>query len=193
MDENGGSVRTFQILEGFICRAASAVLHPTCLFSSPASQRRQRRSTPARKGYSITITAVRRFFDSDPPGDVELRRPNLPLETRYRLRPPRPPQHPQLTFIQLQNSQHFFSFSCGFQIYPVLMSRRAPNPAAERAAQNALTIKSLLKLEGNKTCADCKRNKREQDSEAEMQAPFTDLKCRRSKMGELESGNLCVH
>ncbi|POS84795.1 hypothetical protein EPUL_003919 [Erysiphe pulchra] len=39
------------------------------------------------------------------------------------------------------------------------MSRRTPNPAAERAAQNAQTIKSLLKLEGNKTCADCKRNK----------------------------------
>lgn len=40
------------------------------------------------------------------------------------------------------------------------MSRRAPNPAAERAAQNQQTIKTLLKLEGNKTCADCKRNKR---------------------------------
>ncbi|KHJ31161.1 putative stromal membrane-associated protein [Erysiphe necator] len=39
------------------------------------------------------------------------------------------------------------------------MSRRTPNPAAERAARNAQTIKSLLKLEGNKTCADCKRNK----------------------------------
>ncbi|KAK0120146.1 hypothetical protein ONS95_011553 [Cadophora gregata] len=39
------------------------------------------------------------------------------------------------------------------------MSRRPPNPAAERAAQNTQTIKSLLKLEGNKTCADCKRNK----------------------------------
>ncbi|KAL8357718.1 hypothetical protein RB598_002490 [Gaeumannomyces tritici] len=39
------------------------------------------------------------------------------------------------------------------------MSRRAPNPAAERAAQNTLTIKSLLKLESNKICADCKRNK----------------------------------
>ncbi len=40
------------------------------------------------------------------------------------------------------------------------MSRRAPDPRAERAAQNTQTIKSLLKLEGNKTCADCKRNKR---------------------------------
>ncbi|CAK7267618.1 ARF GAP with effector function(s) [Sporothrix epigloea] len=40
------------------------------------------------------------------------------------------------------------------------MSRRpAPNPAAERAAQNLQTIKSLLKLEPNKVCADCKRNK----------------------------------
>jgi stromal membrane-associated protein len=39
------------------------------------------------------------------------------------------------------------------------MSRRAPNPAAERAAQNQATIKNLLKLECNKICADCKRNK----------------------------------
>ncbi|KAI1504689.1 hypothetical protein F5X99DRAFT_347150 [Biscogniauxia marginata] len=39
------------------------------------------------------------------------------------------------------------------------MSRRPPNPAAERAAQNQQTIKSLLKLEPNKICADCKRNK----------------------------------
>ena len=41
------------------------------------------------------------------------------------------------------------------------MSRRGPDPAAQRAAQNSQTIKSLLKLEGNKVCADCKRNKRE--------------------------------
>ncbi|KAK3316187.1 hypothetical protein B0H66DRAFT_518973 [Apodospora peruviana] len=39
------------------------------------------------------------------------------------------------------------------------MSRRPPNPAAERAAKNQATIKSLLKLESNKVCADCKRNK----------------------------------
>ncbi|OTB09636.1 hypothetical protein M426DRAFT_316181 [Hypoxylon sp. CI-4A] len=39
------------------------------------------------------------------------------------------------------------------------MSRRPPNPAAERAAQNQQTIKSLLKLDANKICADCKRNK----------------------------------
>ncbi|PFH58040.1 hypothetical protein XA68_14243 [Ophiocordyceps unilateralis] len=39
------------------------------------------------------------------------------------------------------------------------MSRHVRNPDAERAAQNQATIKSLLKLEPNKVCADCKRNK----------------------------------
>ncbi|KAF2009619.1 ArfGap-domain-containing protein [Aaosphaeria arxii CBS 175.79] len=38
------------------------------------------------------------------------------------------------------------------------MSRR-PNPAADRAEQNRQTLKSLVKLEANKACADCKRNK----------------------------------
>ncbi|KAF4554338.1 putative ADP-ribosylation factor GTPase-activating protein 1 [Elsinoe fawcettii] len=38
------------------------------------------------------------------------------------------------------------------------MSRR-PNPAADKAAQNQATLKQLVKLEGNKSCADCKRNK----------------------------------
>ncbi|PUU72647.1 hypothetical protein B9Z19DRAFT_1096869 [Tuber borchii] len=38
------------------------------------------------------------------------------------------------------------------------MSRR-PNPAADKVAQNQQVIKSLLKLPGNKVCADCKRNK----------------------------------
>lgn len=36
------------------------------------------------------------------------------------------------------------------------MSRR---PGSDRAAQNAQTLKALVKLEGNKVCADCKRNK----------------------------------
>ncbi|KAM5377671.1 hypothetical protein ACJA88_006352 [Fusarium oxysporum] len=49
------------------------------------------------------------------------------------------------------------------------MSRRAPNPAAERAAQNQATIKSLLKLEANKVCSDCKRNKRHAPSEAKIE------------------------
>lgn len=39
------------------------------------------------------------------------------------------------------------------------MSRR-PNPAADRAEVNRTTLKSLVKLESNKSCADCKRNKR---------------------------------
>lgn len=38
------------------------------------------------------------------------------------------------------------------------MSRRL-NPGADRAAQNQQTLKSLVKLESNKSCADCKRNK----------------------------------
>ncbi|KAI9659594.1 MAG: hypothetical protein M1831_003675 [Alyxoria varia] len=39
------------------------------------------------------------------------------------------------------------------------MSRRPPNPGAERASQNQQTLKTLVKVESNKTCADCKRNK----------------------------------
>ena len=38
------------------------------------------------------------------------------------------------------------------------MSRRQP-AGNDRTAQNATTLKALLKLEGNKVCADCKRNK----------------------------------
>lgn len=37
------------------------------------------------------------------------------------------------------------------------MSRRNPN--ADKAAANQAVIKQLLKLPGNKVCADCKRNK----------------------------------
>lgn len=55
------------------------------------------------------------------------------------------------------------------------MSRRAPNPAAERAAQNTQTIKGLLKLEGNKTCADCKRNKRELPSVSPLMVRIDNL------------------
>ncbi|KAK4939600.1 hypothetical protein LTR28_009325, partial [Elasticomyces elasticus] len=39
------------------------------------------------------------------------------------------------------------------------MSRR-PNAAADRAAQNQQTLKTVVKIESNKSCADCKRNKR---------------------------------
>lgn len=38
------------------------------------------------------------------------------------------------------------------------MSRR-PNPALDRAEANRATLKNLVKIEGNKSCADCKRNK----------------------------------
>lgn len=37
------------------------------------------------------------------------------------------------------------------------MSRRG---TTDRTVENQQTIKNLLKLEGNKICADCKRNKR---------------------------------
>ncbi|KAF8420178.1 hypothetical protein EV426DRAFT_701734 [Tirmania nivea] len=39
------------------------------------------------------------------------------------------------------------------------MASRRPNPGAEKAAANQQVIKNLLKLPGNKYCADCKRNK----------------------------------
>ena len=39
------------------------------------------------------------------------------------------------------------------------MSSRG-KPGADRAEQNRATLKGLVKLEGNKSCADCKRNKR---------------------------------
>ncbi|KAF1807979.1 ArfGap-domain-containing protein [Eremomyces bilateralis CBS 781.70] len=38
------------------------------------------------------------------------------------------------------------------------MSRR-PNPDQDRIERNRATLKSLVKLEANKSCADCKRNK----------------------------------
>lgn len=83
---------------------------------------------------------------------------------------------------------------------PLKMSgRRAPNPAAERAAQNQQTIKSLLKLEPNKICADCKRNKREYrlyqpaGRQAPCEKPEADCWVCRSAMGELESRRLCLH
>ena len=71
------------------------------------------------------------------------------------------------------------------------MSRRPANPAADRAAQNQQTIKSLLKLEGNKICADCKRNKRECDVLPEIQ--LLNLFHSRSKMGELELGDFRMY
>jgi hypothetical protein len=75
------------------------------------------------------------------------------------------------------------------------MSRRPPNPAAERAAQNTQTIKSLLKLEGNKTCADCKRNKRKLQLCHILPSNIFLLieLLARSKMGKLELGYIHLH
>jgi hypothetical protein len=75
------------------------------------------------------------------------------------------------------------------------MSRRPPNPAAERAAQNTQTIKSLLKLEGNKTCADCKRNKRKPylGHIPNFNALVLIEVSARSEMGKLELGHLHLH
>lgn len=73
------------------------------------------------------------------------------------------------------------------------MSRRVPNPAADRAAANQSTIKTLLKLEGNKSCADCKRNKRmmQEDDCAECEDKANSAF--RPKVGKLESGHLRLH
>lgn len=77
------------------------------------------------------------------------------------------------------------------------MSRRPPNPAAERAAKNQATIKSLLKLEPNKMCSDCKRNKRMSPNiieEVILEAPFLlTIFVHRSTMGKLESRRLHLH
>lgn len=54
-----------------------------------------------------------------------------------------------------------FHLTTAYLINLLRMSRRPANPQAERIAQNTQTIKSLLKLECNKVCCDCKRNKRE--------------------------------
>lgn len=75
------------------------------------------------------------------------------------------------------------------------MHRRPPNPAAERAAQNQQTIKNLLKLEPNKVCADCKRNKRENiPSSPDLQSSRKLICVRfRPEMGKLELGHLYLH
>ena len=80
------------------------------------------------------------------------------------------------------------------------MSRRVPNPAADRAAQNQQTIKSLLKLDANKSCADCKRNKRRLGAHlclghgiALVYLLDTNPCHNRSEMGELESRHLRLH
>lgn len=66
------------------------------------------------------------------------------------------------------------------------MSRRP----ADKAAQNTQVIKNLLRMETNKTCADCKKNKREL---APWSRACVRLTVSRSPMGELESGCVRVY
>lgn len=74
------------------------------------------------------------------------------------------------------------------------MSRRPPNPVADRAAQNQQTLKSLVKLEGNKSCADCKRNKRKTWLTVANLTGLTYLTIQyRSKMGQLEPWSVYLH
>ena len=68
------------------------------------------------------------------------------------------------------------------------MSHRA---GADRAAENQQTIKNLLKLEGNKVCADCKKNKR--TTSPNIIQVFRSLTLSRSEMGQLERGSLYLH
>lgn len=56
------------------------------------------------------------------------------------------------------------------------MSRR---PEANRAAQNQQTLKSLVKLESNKSCADCKKNKRTLESQCRVLLGGEADKCRK--------------
>jgi hypothetical protein len=70
------------------------------------------------------------------------------------------------------------------------MSRRAaPENTAER---NRNTLKQLVKLEANKSCCDCKRNKRmlKADSCGNMCGANA---WHRSSMGKLELGYLHLH
>jgi hypothetical protein len=84
-----------------------------------------------------------------------------------------------------------------------IMSRR---PTPGQAAQNSQTIKSLLKLEHNKICADCKRNKRQSPiPSVELRPRWLHLQVHslgghilnsllfRSAMGFLEPGCVCLH
>jgi hypothetical protein len=72
------------------------------------------------------------------------------------------------------------------------MSRRAvPESTAER---NRNTLKQLVKLEANKSCSDCKRNKRMWHEEADMHMVGRPADWRyRSTMGKLEFGHLYLH
>lgn len=72
-----------------------------------------------------------------------------------------------------------------------IMSRRPPNPAADRTVQNQQALKNLVKVESNKSCADCKKNKREPSSSKCYAIPANTLN--RSSMGKLESWYFHMH
>lgn len=111
---------------------------------------------------------------------------------QFTTQPSLPPNLTKLNKSQLTN-KHYRSGYLRAE-YIVAMSRRPPNPAAERAAQNQQTIKSLLKLESNKICADCKRNKRKAPSiiYTSSQSGLTEHDDR-SAMGKLELRRLYLH
>ncbi|KAI4722561.1 ArfGap-domain-containing protein [Aureobasidium sp. EXF-10727] len=69
------------------------------------------------------------------------------------------------------------------------MSRRPAGP--DRTMQNQQTLKSLVKLEGNKSCADCKRNKRTMSECCDKAWKLTGVD--RSEMGQLEFGHFHLH
>ena len=59
----------------------------------------------------------------------------------------------------IQEATNLISAETFFAVSALSKMSRRVAPSADRAAQNAQTIKALLKLEANKVCADCKRNK----------------------------------
>ena len=61
---------------------------------------------------------------------------------------------PFLSYYRLACTQRFFS-----DLQNPSTTSCPRRPGNDRAAQNAQTLKALVKLEGNKVCADCKRNK----------------------------------
>ena len=63
------------------------------------------------------------------------------------------------------------------------MSRRPPAQDASRTAQNQATLKTLVKVESNKSCADCKRNKRRHDRTLECKPSFDMFQIRDGPVG----------
>lgn len=101
---------------------------------------------------SLGIGRAKRAFSHSLP----LTRPRL----AYRPRPTPEPTLPNSPPHRHQQKQSCLSPPNSSYIHrnsSAAMPRRVP---PDRAAQNQQTVKNLLKLEANKICADCKRNKR---------------------------------